>query len=185
MEPLSLVGVVGSLRSASINAQVLGAMIDEAPDDVTVRRLDISDVPLYNGDVEEAGHPAVDRLKAEVDGADGLVIVTPEYNMSTPAVTKNLIDWLSRPVLEGPINRQPVGLIAASPGRRGGAGAIDHLSQVLSTISPGFFATTLSVPSFRHRLEDDGRPDAELNGELSTWLAAFADFVREQQAAAG
>ncbi len=185
MEALSLVGVVGSLRSASINAQVLEALIDRAPNGVTVRRLDIDDIPLYNGDIEEVGHPAVDRLKADIDDADGLLIVTPEYNMSTPAVTKNLIDWLSRPVLEGPINRQSVGLVAASPGRRGGAGAIDHLSQVLSVIAPGFFATTLSVPSFRHRLDDDGRPDAELSAELTDWLAAFADFARARHTADG
>lgn len=185
MEPLSLVGVVGSLRAASINAQALAAIIEQAPDDIRVRRLDISDIPLYDGDIEEAGHPAVDRLKHEVDGADGLVIVTPEYNMSTPAVTKNLIDWLSRPVLEGPINRQHVGLIAATPGRRGGAGALDHLSQVLSMIAPGFFPTTLSVPSFRHRLDDHGRPDADLSAELSTWLAAFGDFVRERATTEG
>ncbi|HUW02016.1 MAG TPA: NAD(P)H-dependent oxidoreductase [Acidimicrobiales bacterium] len=177
MDDISLVAVVGSLRAASINARVLDALIAVAPEHIGLRRLDISGVPLYNADVEQAGHAAVDKLKSEVMDADGLVILTPEYNMSVPAVTKNIVDWLSRPVLEGPINQQPVGLIAATPGRRGGAGAIDHLSQVLSVIAPGYFPETLSIASFNHRL-DDGRPDDDLLGEMTTWLNAFGDFVR-------
>ena len=178
MNPISLVGVVGSLREASINGRILDELIGTAPAGVELRRLDISDIPLYNGDVEDVGHPAVDRLRNEVLDADGLVIVTPEYNMSVPAVTKNLIDWLSRPVLEGPINTRPVGLVATTPGRRGGAAALEHLSHVLGMIAPGFFSETLSIASFNHRLDPAGRPDAELGGELSRWLAAFVDFVR-------
>ena len=178
MRPISLVGVAGSLREASINGRVLDALAGLTPGDVDLRRLDISDIPLYNGDVEDAGHSAVDRLRDQVSEADGLVIVTPEYNMSVPAVTKNIVDWLSRPVLEGPINQRPVGLVAATPGRRGGAAALEHLSHVLGMIAPGFFRETLSIASFNHRLDDDGRPDAELTGELAGWLAAYAEFVR-------
>ena len=59
----------------------------------------IRGIPLYDGDVETAEGipPAVAALKEAIVAADGLLLVTPEYNNSIPGVFKNAIDWLSRP----------------------------------------------------------------------------------------
>ena len=85
---------------------------------MTVRS--IRNIPLYDGDLEDAqGIPAPAQvLKDAIAAADGLLLVTPEYNNSIPGVFKNAIDWLSRPPAD--ISRvfggKPVAIIGASPG---------------------------------------------------------------------
>ena len=80
----------------------------------------IADVPLYNADDEaEQGIPApVVRLKDAIAGADGLLLVSPEYNHGVPGVAKNAIDWLSRPAADIPriFGGRPVAICGASPG---------------------------------------------------------------------
>ncbi len=76
-------------------------------------------IPLYDADVERAGTPpAVAALKDAVAAADGLLLVTPEYNNGIPGVFKNAIDWLSSPTpdLARVFGGKPVGLMGASPG---------------------------------------------------------------------
>ena len=78
-------------------------------------------MPLYDGDVEAAEGipPQVVRLKDAVAAADGLLLVTPEYNNSIPGVFKNAIDWMTRPPAD--IARvwggKPVAVIGGEPGR--------------------------------------------------------------------
>jgi len=81
-------------------------------------------VPLYDGDVEAAGiPPGVTRLKDQIAAADGLLIVSPEYNHTMPGVLKNAIDWCSRPPADiGRVFKgRPVAIIGASPGPFGTA----------------------------------------------------------------
>jgi chromate reductase len=115
-----LVGVSGSLRQGSYNAAVLRAAATLLPVDSELQIESIAGIPLYNGD-EEAQHgvPAVvSRLKDAIAAADGLLLVTPEYNNSIPGVTKNAIDWLSRPPADIPrvFRGKPVAIAGASPG---------------------------------------------------------------------
>ncbi len=117
---VSLVGFSGSLRRGSYNAAVLRAAASLMPADSTLAIHAIAGIPLYDGDDEAAnGVPeSVERLKDAIANADGLLLVTPEYNNSIPGVTKNVIDWLSRPPAD--IRRvfggKPVALCGASPG---------------------------------------------------------------------
>ncbi|HRE42892.1 MAG TPA: NADPH-dependent FMN reductase, partial [Terricaulis sp.] len=118
--PLRILGLAGSLRQASLNRALLRAAADLAPEGVAIESFDLIDVPLYNGDVEAAGDPpAVAALKAAIAGADGVLFVTPEYNHGVPAVTKNAVDWASRPARGAPLGGKPVGIIGASPGQTG------------------------------------------------------------------
>ena len=130
--PADLVAVVGSLRRASVNAAVARAAVSVATRaSLTIH--EVSDVPFYDGDVEVAGlPPAVERLNDAVAASDGLLLFSPEYNSSFPAVTKNVIDWLSRPpkVWE----ELPIGLVTATPGSRGARrpGALHRCSRTPS-----------------------------------------------------
>lgn len=120
---ISLIGLSGSVRRASFNAAVLRVAASMMPADSELRIESIADIPLYNGDEEAAnGVPAsVSRLKDAIAAADGLLLVTPEYNNSVPGVAKNAIDWLSRPPED--IGRvfagRPVAICGASPGNFG------------------------------------------------------------------
>jgi NAD(P)H-dependent FMN reductase len=98
----TIMGLCGSLRRASFNLMLLHAAVESAPPETSVEIEFIREIPLYDGDVEaEQGiPPVVHRLKDRIAGADGVLIVTPEYNNSMPGVLKSAIDWLSRPASE-------------------------------------------------------------------------------------
>jgi len=120
---ITLVGVSGSLRRGSYNSAVLRAAASMMPDESELRIESIAGIPLYSGDDEaERGIPdTVSRLKDAIAAADGLLLVTPEYNNSIPGVTKNAIDWLSRPPADiaRVFRGRPVAITGASPGNFG------------------------------------------------------------------
>ena len=95
---LKIVTLLGSLRQGSYNAAIARALPSLAPEGMEVVALpSIRDIPLYDADLEATGiPPAVIALVDRIREADGVVIVTPEYNYSVPGVLKNAIDWLSR-----------------------------------------------------------------------------------------
>src|SRR6476620_669920 len=97
---LHFVGISGSLRKDSWNTMLLKSCFSLLPSDVTMEVASIGDLPLYNADndlpaVEERPLP-VKQFRDILSKADGLVIVSPEYNYSIPGGLKNAIDWASR-----------------------------------------------------------------------------------------
>src|SRR5262245_61149336 len=95
----TVIGISGALRRGSYNAALLRGAVELAPAGLSIEVASIREFPLYDGDLEaEHGIPApVRALKDRIASADGLLLVTPEYNNSIPGVFKNAIDWLSRP----------------------------------------------------------------------------------------
>jgi chromate reductase len=116
----TIVGISGSLREKSFNTMLLRAAQQAMPADSQLVIEPIRVIPLYNADEEAgAGIPEpVSRLKRAIAEGDGLLLATPEYNNGIPGVTKNAIDWLSRPPAD--ITRvfgaKPVAIVGASPG---------------------------------------------------------------------
>ena len=95
--PFQVAGVAGSLRQGSDNQALLRAAQQLAPVAVQIRIHDLSEIPLFNEDIEGVGIPAaVARLREAVAEADGFLVATPEYNHGVPGVMKNTFDWLSR-----------------------------------------------------------------------------------------
>src|SRR5437016_14181852 len=93
-----VLGISGSLRRGSYDSARLRAAPRLMPEDSTLDIASLRGIPLYDGDVEAQGIPAsVSQLKEAIIAADGVLLVTPEYNNSIPGVFKNAIDWLSRP----------------------------------------------------------------------------------------
>jgi chromate reductase len=128
--PIHVLGFAGSLRAGSYNRALLRAAKALAPDGMTIDIFDLIDVPLFNADVEAQGDPLpVARLKKAIRAADGVLMVTPEYNHGVPAVMKNAVDWASRPPTDSPLFKKPVGIIGASPGITGSARGQSQLRQ--------------------------------------------------------
>ena len=120
-EALQVVGFAGSLRKGSVNRLLLRAAARAAPSGMSVIELDMSGVPMFNEDEETAGPPeGAVRFKEAVVAADGLLIVTPEYNSGTTAVTKNALDWASRRSRPGNVlDGKPVAIMSMSGGPNG------------------------------------------------------------------
>jgi chromate reductase len=128
---MNVLGISGSLRKGSYNTLALRAAQQLAPPGMQIEIADIRAIPMYDDDLREQGVPAaVQALREKVRAADGVLLVTPEYNFSIPGVLKNTLDWLSRPP-EPPFDGKPVAIMGASPGPVGTARVQYHLRQVL------------------------------------------------------
>ncbi len=129
---INILGISGSLRRDSLNRALLRAAGGLLPDGVNLEAADISDLPLYNWDVEqESGFPeTVVRFRNQIATADGLLIATPEYNYSMPGALKNALDWASRGGQDAPLTRKPAAIMGAA-GRLGSVRAQMHLRTVL------------------------------------------------------
>jgi len=133
---IRVLGMAGSLREASFNRGLLRAAIEAAPEEMETSVFDLAPLPLYDGDVEAAGDPEpVVRLKEAIRAADLVLIATPEYNQSVPAVTKNAVDWGSRPPRPQAWDGKVVAILGATPGRLGTVGAQRNLRESLSHLN--------------------------------------------------
>jgi chromate reductase len=136
-----VLGFAGSLRRGSLNRMLLRAAVELAPAGMTIETFDLSEIPLYNGDVEAQGDPpAVAAFKSAIRTADALLVATPEYNYGVPGVLKNAIDWASRPPSGSVLNDKPAAIMGASPGGFGTTRAQLQLRQAFC------FTRTLPVP---------------------------------------
>src|SRR5207302_2033839 len=87
-----VLGISGSLRRGSYNSALLRAAARLMPEDSTLDIASLRGIPLYDGDVEAQGIPAsVSQPKEAIIAADGVLLVTPEYNNSIPGVFKNAV----------------------------------------------------------------------------------------------
>jgi chromate reductase len=178
---LAVVAFAGSLRAGSYNRALLRAAIETAPDGMAIEIVDIAAIPLYDADLEGAGIPEpVAALKRAIAAADGLLIATPEYNHGVPGVTKNAIDWASRPPRGSPLSGKPVGIMGASPGMTGTARGQSQLRQAFEfTNSYCMPQPEILVARAAGKFDADGRLMDEPTREyLAKYLIAFADWIR-------
>lgn len=119
-------------------------------------------MPLYDGDIEAGDGPPENafRLQTLIAGQDGLLIASPEYNNSLPALLKNTLDWVSRtPRVRGanPFSGKVAGLLAASPGSLGGMRGLDHVRRVLDTLGVLVLPGVVAVGHADTAFDADGR----------------------------
>ncbi len=169
--PFTVLGISGSLRKQSTNTMALRNAQKLAPEDMRLEIADISDIPLYNADLHALGEPpSVTALKRQIREADAVLIASPEYNFSIPAVLKNVLDWVSRPP-DPPFNEKPVAIMGAAPGPVGTARAQYHLRQVLVFMN----TFTLNKPEvFINHSAQKFNAEGELTDQQT------AQFIRDQ-----
>jgi chromate reductase len=124
-----------SLRKGSYSKIIQSSLASIAPDNVQVSEFGLESIPVFNQDLEGSMPSSVKAFKAAIEGADAVVINTPEYNYSIPGYLKNAIDWASRPYGKSSFDGKPAAIISSSPGALGGSRANYHLRQVFITLN--------------------------------------------------
>jgi chromate reductase len=173
---MDIVSICGSLRNAS-NSRIIESVLQSlAPAGMRVISAPpIGEIPFYNHDVQvEQGF-----LAKAIRAADGVIIVSPEYNWSVPGALKNALDWVSR-MQEQPLKNKPVALQSSSPGPLGASRMQYHLRQVLASMDalaltkPEIFVTFVGtkIDIERRELTDDATRDI-----IKQQLVAFGDFI--------
>ena len=180
---LDVVVICGSLRKKSYNAALARALPALAPDGIAIKPAPAWDkLPVYNNDVEDsAGMPAEAVAWGDaIRSADGVVIVSPEYNWSIPGGLKNAIDWASR-MKEVPFKGKPVALQSCARGPLGGARMQYHLRQSLTSIEAFLFGRPEIFVSFSankfdaNTLDLTDQPTIDI---VKQQLAGFEKFIR-------
>ena len=173
----NVVAICGSLRKGSFNRMLMNASIGLAPEGMTIKEAPpFAKLPIYNFDDQQStGFPKdSDALHEAVRGADGVLIVSPEYNWSIPGGLKNAIDWLSR-YKEVSFKDKPVCIQSAAPGLLGGSRMQYHLRMALQAIDAQLF----------------GKPEVIVNMAASKFAdgkltdQAAIDLIKQQVAAVG
>ena len=164
--------LVGSLRRDSINAIYAKALEKLATGQFDFHHVDM-DLPLYNNDLWETPPAKVLALKETIRSSDGVLIVTPEYNRSVPAVTKNALDWASRPYGDNAWSGKPVAITGASPGSQGTAVAQSQLRSTLTVLGTHVLGEPEVYISFKPEVfAADG---TVLNDGTAKFLKGFLD----------
>lgn len=181
---MKILGIVGSLRSGSMNRQAAEAArsaVAELDPSVEFSLLDWANVPVFNEDIERPAPEAVARAREEVLAADGIWFFTPEYNHYFPGALKNLLDWLSRPVGAAQpqvLGGKPAAISGISAGMTGTTGTQDHLVALISYLNMNVMnAPRLTIPN-GFSLMKDGKLDlAGSQPFLEKQAKAFLEFV--------
>jgi chromate reductase, NAD(P)H dehydrogenase (quinone) len=155
----------GSTRTGSYNvklAAVAARELQGAGMDVTLAHLRDYAMPLYDGDTEAAvGLPdGARRFKELVREHDVLVLASPEYNGSLPALVKNTIDWISRPAAGEPalavLRGKTVALLSASPGKGAGKRVLRYLREWLELIGMKVVVAQVNVAQAGEAFDEGG-----------------------------
>jgi chromate reductase len=192
MSALKILVIPGSLRSGSLNARLAAVAAEElVRADVHVSRLSLLDFPLpiYDGDLEtKSGVPKhAINLKRLIGSHDGVLLVTPEYNSSVPALVKNTIDWISRVQdpheTRGQVFRdRPFAIAAASAGRLGGTRSLAALRLILSACHASVVPNQLALSFANEAYDEMDRlkhpADIEALQAMVRQLIAFAQQMR-------
>lgn len=166
---MNVLVLVGSPRRDSLNGRLAGVAVASLPEGTVVDELDdLHELPFYTEEADREPPASIRELRAAVARADALVVTTPEYNASIPAVLKNAIDWASRPRGAASIAGKPVAVLGATPSAGGAASAREHLVAILARAGARPLPTTVGIA---------GANEAFVDGELVE--DAHRDAVRD------
>jgi NAD(P)H-dependent FMN reductase len=182
MTDTNIVVLVGSLRSDSVNRRLAEKLVSDAPAGLRLEIVEgLAELPFYNEDLDSGDVPATaQRLRDRVAAADRVLVVTPEYNGTMPAVLKNAIDWLSRPYAAGALAGKPLAVLGTTPTPYGGKWA--HADVRRSAAVAGAVVVEDATVS-QSSLVVDVLADAEITRRVLTALRTLADHELEASAA--
>jgi len=178
---MKILAFAGSLRKGSYNKSLLRAAQEVTPEEMEIEIFDLAGIPLFNADLEAEGDPErVIEFKEAIKKADGILIATPEYNHGITGVTKNAIDWASRPAKDAPIAGKPAGVLGAAPGITGTVRSQEQLRQSLKSVNVYCMALPeFLLPRAREKFDEKGNLiDDATKDRLKKYMESFAGWVK-------
>ncbi|MCW2960665.1 MAG: NADPH-dependent reductase [Thermoleophilia bacterium] len=181
-EPLKVLVFSASMREQSLNtrlARLAAAALEATGVEVDFATMEQFDCPSYDGDIEDTqGIPeGAAELHRRINGTDGFVIVSPEYNASMPGALKNAIDWTSRHRPQ-PFHEHHCLLLSASPSMSGGNRGLWALRMPLEHLGTRVYPDMFSLAQAHSAIDADGKLTVPvLQERLEQTVAAWADLV--------
>ena len=178
MSKFKLGVIVGSNRKESINLKLAKALVKLGAGAYDAKFIQIDDLPIYNQDNEQPVPAPVARFKAELEGSDALLFVTPEHSRSIPAVLKNAIDWGARPWGKTSWPGKPAAIIGTSGGAISTAIAQQHLRAVLGNLGLHVAGGEAYIAFKPDLIDAQGAvTDDNVRGFLKGFIDQFAAFA--------
>jgi chromate reductase len=186
---MKVIVLTGGVSAGSLNRRffeaVAGLRGPGAGESLEFSVFDVASLPFYSQDLEVAPPASVVRLRETALAADGVLIVTPEYNRSIPGVLKNALDWGSRPPGSSVWARRPTAIMGATTGAIGTFGAQQHLRNICSWLDmpvmnqPAvyFNASTGMMNADGETTPDGDRPTESSAAFMRKFLAAFEAWI--------
>ena len=181
-KPPRILTILGSTREGRFG-ETVAAWFNE----IASAREDFQNVPVDLRDIRlpflaEPGTRSEDfdteRWREMVNGADGFVVITPEYNHSIPAVLKNAIDHLNKEW-----NNKPVAVLSYGAGA-GGSRAAEHLRQIAIELQMAPIREGVHIVMARANFDEDGQPkDPAMNGRIDSMLTQLVWWTNALRAA--
>ncbi|HEM3939200.1 NAD(P)H-dependent oxidoreductase [Streptococcus suis] len=176
---MKLLGLVGTNSARSTNRKLLQYIKQHFADKADIELVEIKDLPVFNKPANRELPESVKELVAKIESADGVIIGTPEYDHSIPAVLMNALAWVSYGVY--PMLNKPVMITGASYGTLGSSRTQLQLRQILNapelkaTVLPDEFLLSHSMKAF----DTNGELiDLEISQKLDAIFDDFRLFVK-------
>lgn len=176
---MKILAMSGSLRAAAntrvVLAAALAAIRREAEAGGRQAEIDvyegIGELPIFSEEIERPVPAPVLDLRERIAVADGILIVTPEYNASIPGGLKNAVDWASRPAGETVLADKPTAIIANSNSPFGGTWAGEHLRRAVTFAGGSVIDDDLAIGQVLSHFDERGEADDETAAALAETAA--------------
>lgn len=164
----SVLVLVGSLRADSLNLQLAQAAIAAFPAETEVTFYDrLADIPHYDQDRDTSTPPAeVEHLRAAIAAADGILVVTPEFNGVMPGTLKDAIDWGSRPRAGAALAGKPVGILGASMSPHAALWARESVARAMTAAGASPLEGHIGIGSAHQHIQDSRITNATAQAEV-------------------
>lgn len=183
MSKKHFVVVSGSRRHGSYNTTVAKMLVDvvQDSDEVSAQFHAVLNVPFYDADVEEQGFPQpVQELAAAIAAADGMIIVTPEYNGYFSGTLLNVLDWMSRSINDKKVLvNKPLAIMGVSPGGNGAVRALEQTKHMGVNLKMRVFPTTMGIGSVHTLFDDENNCiDDKTRQKTRQFVESFAAWIQ-------
>jgi chromate reductase len=160
---MKILAISGSLRRDAHSTVLARAASELAPHGSEVSLYEgLDSIPGFNQDLEPDSVPEpVEALRSQIEEADALLVVTPEYNASAPGALKNAIDWSSRPHGASALMGKPTAIISSSPMPFGGVWANQQIRKAFSITGTPAVETELAIGKVDEKIGPSGTLDDE------------------------